>query len=177
MDNLDRLRWIDAPLEIEFGKESDSEEAFRLEFDRFAESDGDPLSEWLKLARSRGETKESDPVLLALVVDLHRKVDELYMKISGETKTFVPLPRKERISGLNYTHFNLIRSALDVGSRYYARIKMPVFPMRDIGLFFTAQSDTIGEISAMHERDQNSWNSYVASRERVLIRQQKALIK
>ncbi|GHV09231.1 hypothetical protein AGMMS50229_19000 [Campylobacterota bacterium] len=169
------LRWIEAPLEICFSLESAEPDRFKLEFNRLAESDDDPLSQWLKIARARGETKESDPVVLALLIDLHRKIDELSLKITGQEKERLTLEHTVRLDGLNYTHFKLAAAAFETGERYYGRIKMPVFPIRDIGFFFKAHSDEVGEIAVMHERDQKAWDSYVASRERVMIRQQKGI--
>jgi hypothetical protein len=173
MANLDELRWISAPLTVEFSPESENSKEFRLEFDRFAESDDDPLSEWLKLARARGETKESDPVLLAMTIDLHRKIDELTRFVKGEKIQRAALKHSLRLDGLNYSHFRIEKPVLQKGERYYARIAMPVFPMRDFGLYFIAASEKIAELSLMHERDQKAWDSYAASRERAMIRQMK----
>jgi hypothetical protein len=173
MDDLNELRWINAPLAVEFSLESENTGAFRLEFDRFAESDDDPLSEWLKLARARGETKDSDPILTAMLIDLHRKMDDLTRLIKGEKKPRLGLKNVSRLDGLNYARFRLADPALDVGERYYARIDMPIFPIRDIGFYFVAMNDRIGELVLIHERDQKAWDSYVASRERVMIRQMK----
>ncbi|MDR1451174.1 MAG: hypothetical protein LBI57_02390 [Helicobacteraceae bacterium] len=173
MDALDELRWISAPLFAEFSPERENREQFRLEFDHFAESDDDPLSEWLKLARARGETKESDPVLLAMMIDLHAKIDELARLIKGEKKRLVELTRSSALDGLNYSHFRLKEPKLKAGERYYGRIAMPVFPMRDFGLYFVALSDKIAELSLLHERDQRAWDGYAASRERAAIRQMK----
>lgn len=167
-------RWITAPLEVEFAPEEENKSAFRLEFERFSESDDDPLSSWLKIVKARGDAKDSDPVLLALITDLHRKVDELTMLITHAHKPREMLRHKTLIEGINYTHFKLGEPLLITQTRYYGRIKMPVFPIRDIGFYFTAQSQTIGELVLMHEKDQKSWDSYVASRERVMIRQSKA---
>ncbi|MDR0664836.1 MAG: hypothetical protein LBF86_04870 [Helicobacteraceae bacterium] len=174
MDDLDGLRWISAPLIAEFSLESENRAEFKLEFDKFAESDDDPLGEWLKLARSRGETKESDPALLAMTIDLHRKIDELTRFVKGEEVRRVKLTHKSRLDGLNYTHFRIEAPELNVGERYYARIiAMPVFPIRDIGLYFTASSERIAALSLLHDRDQKAWDGYVASRERAMIRQMK----
>ena len=113
---------------------------------------------------------------MALLIDLHRKIDDLTLRITGQEKERLTLERLVHLSGLNYTHFKLAAAALETGERYYGRIKMPVFPIRDIGFFFKAHSGEIGEIAMMHERDQKAWDSYVASRERVMIRQRKGIV-
>ena len=51
---------------------------------------------------------------------------------------------------------------------------MPVFPKREMPVFIKAISSNIGQILLMHDKDLKDWNSYVASRERVMIRELKA---
>ena len=60
------------------------------------------------------------------------------------------------------------------GKSYYGRIVMPVFPKREIPVFFTATSSNLAKITKLHERDMNDWNAYVTARERVMIREMKA---
>lgn len=167
------LRWISAPLELFFSPEKVDEAAFRLEFEKMAESDDDPLGQWLKIARARGETRESDPVTLTILSELHRKVDELTALISGKKAERTGLGEKGRVEGLNYTHFLLAEPLLTPGERYYGRMVMPVFPQREIPLYFLAKESRVGELAVLHERDQKAWDVYVASRERVMIRQMK----
>lgn len=169
----DSLRWITAPLELVFDLEREREAAFRLEFEKLAESDDDPLGQWLKLARARGETKESDPVMLAILVELHHKIDELTARLNGEEKVRLDLGGPVRVEGINYTHFLLQEPQLIAGERYYGRMRMPVFPQREIPLYFLAKEPTVGELAILHERDQKAWDAYTASRERAMIRQMK----
>lgn len=174
METLENsLRWIAAPLELFFSAEEENEPAFKLEFEKMSESDDDPLGQWLKIARARGETKESDPVVLTILADLHRKVDELTELISGKQKERVPLSSQGRVEGLNYSHFLLEKDILIPGRRYYGRMAMPVFPRREIPLYFIAKEPRVAELAVLHERDQKAWDTYVASRERVMIRQMK----
>ncbi|MDR1911813.1 MAG: hypothetical protein LBQ52_05655 [Helicobacteraceae bacterium] len=173
MDNINEMRWITAPLTAEFSLENENGKGFKLEFEKLSESDDDPLSEWLKLARARGETKESDPVTLALLIELNRKIDDLTRFVKGEKKTRVELKHSAALDGVNYAHFLLADDSLIPNERYYARIAMPIFPIRDVGFYFIAKSARVGEIALMHERDQKAWDSYVASRERSMIRQMK----
>ncbi|MDR2906294.1 MAG: hypothetical protein LBU73_10130 [Helicobacteraceae bacterium] len=172
-EKINEMRWIEAPITIEFSAESLAPEDFKREFATLAESDDDPLSEWVKLARARGETKESDAVMLAMVIDLHRKIDELTRIVKGETKPRLALTHAAPISGLNFTHFRLESPLFAAGQTYYGRISLPVFPMRDVGLFFEAASECVAKKTLMHDRDEKAWDNYVASRERVMIRAMK----
>ena len=172
---MEELRSIPAPLVVVFERIDSDEGEFRREFDSLSEATDDPLSQWLKLAKARGETKESDPVVLTLLVELHRKVDALTREIEGGESDLLVLPAKGRITGINYEHFILEDPLLDAGSRYYGRIDLPAFPQREVPLFFNASEPTVGHLELMHERDRKDWNSYVASRERAMIREMKGL--
>lgn len=165
--------WVDAPISMEFELANSKNEEFQREFSSLARSDEDPLGEWIRLAKARGETKDTDSVVLAVLMDLHRKVENLEMLIRGETKERLALPDTAEIVRISYSAFEIKDPRLTLSKRYYARVKMPVFPMRDIPLFFEAVSATVGKIVSIHDHDQKAWDSYTASRERVMIRKQR----
>jgi len=128
----------------------------------------------LKLAKGRGETAETDPVLLNLIVELHRKIDALEKFLKDEQPKRVPLTQKVEIESIGFEHFKLSEDVLQEGVEYYGRIEMPVHPKRDVPVFFKALSSSLAEITKMHERDEKEWNAYLTARERVLIREAKA---
>lgn len=166
------VRLIPAPIDIEFEEDFGGEE-FKREFDSFSEVDDDPVGHWLRLAKARGETIDTDSVLVTLLVELHRKIDYLTEKIEGSTKTKVELEKKARIDYIHHEYFRTHQSAFEKGKRYYGRILMPTFPKRDISVFFEGISETDGKIIMLHERDEKEWSSYVTARERVMIRKMK----
>ena len=166
-------RLVPAPISIFFSEYDGENEEFEREFQSLSESDDDPISQWLKLAKARGETAESDPVLLNLVVELHRKIDALEAFLKNEQPKRVPLHHEAHIESIGFEHFKLKEPLLEVGKIYYGRIEMPVHPKRDVGVFFEAQSSQLAHFVRMHERDEKEWASYMTARERVLIRQMK----
>jgi len=168
---LENIRLIPAPFEIEFDKQSTNAEAFEREFQSLSESDDDPIGQWLKLAKARGETSETDPVLLNLIVELHRKIDNLEAFLKNETPKRVPLAYKAAIESIGFEHFKLQEPLLEAQTLYYGRIAMPVHPKRDVPIYFVALDNSVAHIQRMHERDIKEWNGYVTARERVLIRQ------
>ncbi len=168
------IRFVNAPLKIEFDVKDAFPEEFQREFDRLAHSDEDPVGQWLKLAKARGETSESDQVLLTLLVELHRKVDELSAYIKDEKPEFVKLAIKSEIDSIGFEHFKLRENLFETGRKYYARVSMPIFPKREIPLFFRAIDKNIAEILLLHEQDEKDWNAYMVARERVMIRQRRA---
>lgn len=162
---------VPAPIKIAFSEAELDKEAYEREFQSLSESDDDPISQWLKLAKARGETSQSDPVLLNLLVELHRKIDALEAFLKNETPNRVALVSAAEIEAIGFEHFKLKEADFETGKIYYGRIEMPVHPKRDVGVFFEAQSETLAKFVRMHERDEKEWASYMTARERVQIRE------
>lgn len=166
-------RLVKAPISLVFSQASDNEEAYEREYHKLSDSDDNPINQWLKMAKARGETSETDPVLLNLVVELHNKIDALEMFLKDETPDRVSLTQEGHIDAIGFEHFNLLEEHLEEGVEYYGRIEMPVHPKRDVGVFFVAESKTLAHITRMHDRDEKEWSAYLTARERVLIREAK----
>ena len=167
----DQPRLVPAPISISFSEADFNLENFEREYQSLSESDDDPISQWLKLAKARGETAESDPVLLNLMVELHRKIDALEAFIKNEIPKRISLTSEAEIDSIGFEHFALKVPALQVGKTYYGRVEMPVHPKRDVGIFFEAKSKTLAKFTRIHERDEKEWASYMTARERVQIRE------
>ncbi len=169
----EKIRLVPAPLEIDFDPADAGKELFEREFQKLSETDEDPIGQWLKIAKARGETKETDPVLLHLMVELHRKMDELTRLVRHEEPERVALSHHASIEGVGFEHFALAEAQLNPGTIYYGRIEMPLFPKRDMGIWFEGVDEKLAKIVRMHERDEKEWNQYITARERVMIRQMK----
>ena len=165
------IRLIPAPIEIEFSLVETNSQTYEREYHSLSESDDDPIGQWLKLAKARGETSETDTVLLNLIVELHRKVDNLEALIKNETPKRVPLLYKAQIESIGFEHFKTKETLFEPGKLYYGRLAMPVHPKRDVAIYFKALTTQLAQIEKMHDRDIKEWNGYVAARERVLIRE------
>ncbi len=170
---MDDVRVVNAPLVIEYEESEKRYKEFKKEYDSLSEYEEDSIGQWLKLAKAKGDTRESDEVLLTLMVELHRKIDELTALVKNEEREFIKLKNLQRIEGIGYEHFKLEKDVLSPDIEYYARIAMPVFPKREIPLFFKAVSKNTAEITLMHEKDIKDWSAYVVARERVMIRELK----
>lgn len=167
------VRLVPAPIHISFSEKAVDEEIFMREYHQLAESDENAISQWLKLAKARGDTSDSDPVLLQLVVELHNKLDALEMFLKNEQPKRVSLLDAAQIDSIGFEHFHLANNVLQEGIEYYGRIEMPVHPKRDVGVFFVAKTKALAEVVKIHERDEREWNAYMMARERVLIREAK----
>ena len=167
------VRLVPAPINLVFGEVAENGENYEREFHQMSESDEDPIGQWLKLAKARGDTSESDPVLLNLMVELYRKMEKLEQLLTMSAPTRLPLEQEGTIESIGYEHFKLKEGALKPGVRYYGRVEMPVHPKRDIAVFFEALDHSLAKITQMHDRDEKEWASYLTARERVMIRQMK----
>ena len=78
------MRLVPANLDIVFEEVGGRESEFLREFDKLSGNEDDPLGAWMKRAKAKGDTKESDQVILTLLVELHRKFDELNAYIKNE---------------------------------------------------------------------------------------------
>lgn len=164
-------RLVPAPISLVFNEASTDRESYEREYHQLSDSDDNPINQWLKLAKARGDTSETDPVLLNLVVELHNKLDALERFLKDEEPIRVSLLHEAQIDSIGFEHFNLSEDVLEVGKEYYGRIEMPVHPKRDVGVFFKAESQRLAKIIKIHERDEKEWGAYLTARERVLIRE------
>ncbi|MCD6172517.1 MAG: hypothetical protein J7J96_01855 [Sulfurimonas sp.] len=164
-------RLVPAPISLVFSQANINKDLFEREYHQLSESDDNAINQWLKLAKAKGETSDTDPVLLNLIVELHNKIDALEMFLKDETPVRVSLTVEAQIDSIGFEYFNLSDELLDKGLEYYGRIEMPVHPKRDVGVFFVAESKTLAKITRIHDRDEKEWGSYMTSRERVLIRE------
>lgn len=166
-------RLVTAPITLVFAEASTNEEGYEREYQLLSAADDDPIGQWLKLAKAKGETQDTDKVLLQIMVELHRKIDALEMLIKNKTPKRISLPEETLIERIGFDLFELKEPAFETGKVYYARLTMPVYPKRDVAVFIEATSSKQAKIKRIHERDQSEWNAYVTARERIMIREMK----
>lgn len=164
------VRLIDAVLGVKFDRISSDPEGFEREYSRLCESEDDAIGQWLRVAKARGETSESDPVVIQLLVELYRKMDRLEQLILETAPERLPLAQSGEIGRIGFEHFELTQPLLEAGERYYARLELPVHPRRESPLFFEAVSPVLARIVRIHPRDENEWGAYMMARERMMIR-------
>ena len=170
------IRFVPATLDLSMAlMDGVSSDMFKTEYRMLGDFEEDAVGQWLKLARARGETQESDEVLMRLLVELHKKVDMLTDLVKNEEKKLLELPFEGRLSEIGFENIKLEEGFLEVGKEYYCRIQMPIFPAREMPMFLKATKADTAEIILIHEKDQKDWNIYVTARERNMIREMKNL--
>lgn len=165
------VRLVSAPINIVFSKADTDKEAYLREYRHLSESEDDSMNQWLKMARAKGETSDTDPVLLNLMVELHKKIDALERFLKNEEPKKLPLMYKAVIESIGFEHFKLSQDILEEGIEYYGRVEMPTRPRKDVCIFFTAIDKSLAKITKIHEREEREWGAYLTARERVLIRE------
>ncbi|MBN2895491.1 MAG: hypothetical protein JXK05_06320 [Campylobacterales bacterium] len=165
------VRLVPAPIAVAFETLGEDSEHFEREYHQLSEADDDPIGQWLKLAKARGDAAQSDPILLNLLVELHRKIDKLEQLIKNEKPARLELAERQMIERIGFGYFEIKNAPLRPGASYYGRIEMPVHPKHDVGIFFEATTPSLAKITRMHERDEKEWGAYLTARERVMIRE------
>ena len=167
------MRLVPANLDIVFEEVGERESEFLCEVDKLSGNEDDPLGAWMKRAKAKGDTKESDQVILTLLVELHRKFDELNAYIKNEKFVKLELAQSSALEGINFENFRIKEAKFKNGARYYGRIFMPIFPKRDVAIFFEALDEKTARITRINESDESDYNGYVTARERAMIRELK----
>jgi hypothetical protein len=164
---------VEAVLEVEFDTAEANAVEFEREYEVFGDGDDDAIGQWLRVAKAKGETSESDPVVLHLIVELYRKLDRLEQIVTNTAPRHFPLNHKGMARRIGFEHFELSEPLLDEGTRYYGRIVLPIQNRKIVPIYFEALSKTLAKIVRIHSPDEKEWDAYMMSRERKKIRQLK----
>lgn len=170
---MEEIRFVPAFLKIAYELGSVDNATFMQEYYALLQLNDDPLGAWLKSSKIRKESEQSDQVLLTLLVELHRKVDQLTHLATSAKPLHIPLALEGNLKAIGHGYIEFEANVLQPNEHYYARIAMPTFPKRQMPLFFEACSETVGKIVMMHEDDEKDWSAYMVACERVMIRQMK----
>jgi len=170
---MENIRFVTTFLKIAYEQSSLENTKFIQEYYALLQLNDDPLGLWLKSAKIRKESEQSDQVLLRLLIELHRKIDKLTHLVTSDEPLYIPLALQGNINAIGHGYIKFESDVLKASETYYARIDMPTFPRRQMPLFFEAISESIGKIVMMHEDDEQDWSAYMVACERVMIRQMK----
>jgi len=163
------IRFIKAGGFIEFSECGSSYELFEKEYYKFGEVESDSITQWLNLSKAKKDIDNTDPILLQLILELHKKVDRLEEIITHKSVSLLHLDFKIELHDIGFEHIKL--NNLKVGHLYYARIDIPIFPKRLIPIFFEAVDTNIALIKKIHQKDEQNWDSYIVSKEREYLRE------
>jgi len=170
----EEIRFIPTSLDLVFEEVYDSNKAkFQEEYNSLSEYENSDIEDWLKKAKAKGLLEDSDKVLVALLVELHKKVDRLEDILKQKEKNLVELQLSSKIIGINFDYIKSDGLDFLSGYSYYARVTMPTFPKREIPLFLNGVEKNIAKISLISQKNLEDWNSFVMQKEREMIRELK----
>lgn len=170
---MEEIRFVPTFLTIVYEPSNLENMTFMQEYYALLQFNDDPLGLWLKSPKIRKASEESDPVLLKLLIELHRKIDNLTHVMSSDKPLHLPLSHETKLKAIGHGYIQFSSDVLTPNETYYARIDMPTFPKRQIPLFFEAIAQNVGKIVMMHEDDEQDWSTYMVACERAMIRQMK----
>jgi len=168
------IRFVPASLDISFEEVNNSNKAlFKHEYNTLSEYEHDDIKDWIKKLKAQGQLEDTDKVLLTLLIELHKKVDNLEAIIKGEEQKGIKLQHSSKIIGINFDYiktdsYNFLEDTL-----YYAKISLPVFPRRNIPVYLYGISKDIAKIHLISQKNLEDWNALIMAKERELIREQK----
>ncbi len=170
---MENVRLIDTILQMSFEELGERNDEFKREYNLLSEIEDDSLGQWLRRAKATGEAKDSDQVLLTLMVELHRKIDELSAYIKQEKKDLLVLKNSVMINKIGFNHVGVEKDIFQKDKSYYARVNMAFFPKREVPMFIKAISKNFAQITIIHDKDRRDWNAYLMAKEREEIRRKK----
>lgn len=168
-------RLVDTSLELVFDVSDTNLNEYEKEFNMIAKDDADAIGQWLRSAKAKGDTGDSDPVMLSLMAELYRKMDRLESLIVGNQNTRKPLGFKSEVSRIGVDCFELSQPLLEVSQNYYGRMVLPMLPQHETLFFFEALTPVLAKVTRIHTKNENEWGVYVAALDRALIRHLKGL--
>ncbi|WP_277641296.1 hypothetical protein [Wolinella succinogenes] len=166
-------RVVRVPLSLEWERVEAREREFEREFLLLSDLEDDPVGQWVKMAKAKGEAKYSDELTLKLLVALHQKIDTLTKLLQNENREYSVLAFKGAIESIGHGVVVMQESVFKSQELYYARINLPVFPQRIVPLFLEGLEERVAKLVRIHDKDQKDWDTYIASRERAMIRESK----
>lgn len=171
---MNDVRLIEVSLAFGFEPLEGKEKVFSDEYLQLSENE-DPITQWYRTMKIKSDVGESDPVVLNLLLELHRKIDRLEAIMTGTPSERALLSNNTRIVKMGFEHFELFEPLLSSGTSYYGRVVIPNYTRHEIPFYFEALSETIGHINRIHTRDEAEWSGYMMARERAMIRYMKGL--
>jgi hypothetical protein len=172
------IRFVPASLDMTYEKVVSSNRAiFESEYKKLSEYINDDIKEWIKKLKTRGQLEDTDKILLTLLIELHKKVDNLEALLKQEDDNSLKLQHHSTIIGINFDYiqtnsYNFLENVL-----YYAKISLPIFPKRDIPIYIYGIEQNIAKIHLISQKNLEDWNALVMAKEREYIRELKGVKK
>jgi len=166
------MKFVRVAANIAFEEVGERANEFEREFELFSSTDTNPVDDYIQKLKAKEGKNAPDDMLIFLVAELHKKVDELTKIVKGSTTVYIPLAFEGQVDFAWYDTLKI--DGLRGGAEYYARIELPLFRTRQIPLFFCAGEDGICKITKMWPTDKADFEGYLASKDREEVARERA---
>lgn len=168
---MDNIRFIPVSLTFSYEEVRDiNKRKFQEEYNQLGEYTNESIEEWVKKLQAKGQFQDSDPIILKLLIELHKKVDRLESILKQESKELIPLQYNSKIYGIHFEYIKTQNYSFLPQNIYYARISMPTFPTTELPLYLKGITDSIAKIHIINQKNSQKWASFVMAKEREYIR-------
>lgn len=170
---MSNIRFVPAVLDLAYEEVGENSEKFEREFNVISEAEENSITQGIKHVKMRGETDETNLLMLNILSELYRKMDKIeQLLMHGDSKRLA-LASNGYIDNIGLEHFKLTEDILETGKHYYGRLELTTFPKREIAFYFEAIDPSIAKIEKIHVRDREAWGYFMTACERIMIRQLK----
>ncbi len=167
------MKFVRITANICFEEVDGRQEEFEREFESFSGTDSNPVDDFIQKLKAREGKNLPDAITLTLLVELHKKIDDLTKIVKNETKELARLANEQ---ALDFAWFDTIKvTGLKSGSIYYARVYLPLFRPRPVPFFCEAIDEDSAKIIKIWPDDKADFDGYLASKDREEIARERGL--
>jgi hypothetical protein len=170
---MNNVRFVPAALDLAYEEVDQNVEKFEREFNVISESEENSITQGIKHVKMRGETDETNLLMLNILSELYRKMDKIEQLLVHGNPKRLALACEGYIESIGLEHFKLTENILEPGKHYYGRLELTTFPKREIAFYFEGVEPSVAKIEKIHVRDKEAWGYFMTACERIMIRQLK----
>lgn len=141
-----------------------------FEFNQLNQFEESGVEKWLKLTKNKED--EENPILLELLLEVYKKLEKIERRLFLNDDGMLKLPITVQTHRIGHGIL-CFKKDLKIGSIYYGRIDLPIFPSKLVPFYIQMLTPNIAKIVRMSTNHTKSYDSYVAECERIEIREKK----
>lgn len=152
---------------------------YEEEFFSLAAFSETPMLKWIKTMHSKSALSEENMIIVEILTEMYKKLDKLERILTHQDQNLLPLSHEARLGFVGHDALCLDeRQSFGeiVGQgMIYARVFVPLFPERIVGIFAKVLHPQIAKIEHIHIKNRTYFDTFVADCERSMILDTKSL--
>lgn len=138
-----------------------------------------PMLKWIKTMHSKNTLSEEGVIIVEILTEMYKKIDRLERILTHQDENLLPLAHEARLRFVGHDALCLgeeqsFGEMIGQG-RIYARMFVPLFPERIVGIFAKVLHPQIAKIEHIHIKNRTYFDTFVAECERSMILDAKSL--